>query len=182
MNIKDIKALPAEPAKTKESKQVAMFLGVMLLFMAICQLINLSGFVGILYDFNLFPSYSDASAFAATLIFFEILAVPFLLRLKISPGLRGTSMIMGWLVILAWLTLSVWMLFAPVDTYESGLLGGAISILKGPWVLSFVGVLAVAMAWASWGLWPIKAPKKLKAIKKKLKINKNKTKKEIKKS
>lgn len=168
MNIKDVKAYPAEAPKTKDSQKVAMFLGIILAVMAVCQLLTLSHFIETIYDFSFLSSYSDAAAFAATLIMFEILALPFLFRLKISHGLRGTSMIMGWLVLMTWIFLSFWMWLSPdVTTNDSGLLGGVIKLISGPWIVSFVGMLAVAMAWASWGLWPLKTPKILKSSKSK---------------
>lgn len=173
MNIKDIKALPPEPPKTKDSQKVALFLGIILAVMAVCQLITLPKFIEIIYSFNLFPTYSDASAFSATLVIFEILAVPFLLRLKLSPGFRATSMIMGWLAILAWLFLSFWMYFESSGiANQSGLFGGVIPILIGPWVITFTGILAVSVTWASWGLWPLNSPKLLKS---RARSKKNKT-------
>ena len=163
MNIKSIKAYPAGAPKTKDSQKVALFLGIILAIMAICQLATISHFIEIIYNFNFLPSYSDASAFAATLLIFEILALPFLFRLKISHGLRATSMIMGWLAMLAWVFLAFWMWLAPVvTTNESGLLGGIALLTSGPWTVSLVGILAVSMAWATWGLWPLKELKFLK--------------------
>lgn len=160
MSIKDIKAVPAAPPKTKDSQKVALFLGIILGVMAFCQLITLPKFIGIIYDFNFLPTYYDASAFAATLIILQILAVPFLLRLKLSNGFRATSMIMGWLAVSVWVLLSLWMWLSPgIITDQSGLLGGVLPLVSGPWTVSFVGILAVAMAWSSWGLWPLKTLK-----------------------
>ena len=178
MNIKDIKAFSAQAPKTKDSQKIAIFLGVVLSIMAICQLLTLQKFIGILYDFNLFPSYSDTSAFAATLIIFEILAVPFLLRLKLSNGFRATSMIMGWLAILAWVFLSFWMwLNTGIATDQSGLLGGLVPLISGPWIVTFTLASSVAMAWASWGLWPLQpeVTKKIKKVFKKNNKNKKKS-------
>ena len=166
MNIKKIKAVPAKEPKTKESQKVALFLGIIIGVMAICQLVTAPKFMAIIMDFILFPSISDAAAFASTLIIFEILAMPFLFRLKLSNGFRVMSMIMGWLVSASWLVFGFWSWLSPVmQTTQSGLLGGVVPLLAGPWIVTLVGMLAVAMAWASWGLWPLRAPKKAKKSK-----------------
>ncbi len=162
MNLKSIKAHPAAPAKTSNSQQMGIFLGVFILVMALCQLITFSKFVEIIYQTNLFPYIYDGVALVATLILFEILAVPFLLRLKISDGLRVTSMIMGWLIVLTWLFLSIWMWRAPNPSGQWGLFGTLIPLMAGPWSIAFSAALVTGMAWASWGLWPLKYPKILK--------------------
>ncbi len=178
MNILEIKAEPAKKAKTKESQQVAMFVGIVIAVMAFCQLVTLPQFINIVYDFHLFDSHSNAAGFVATLLVFELLSLPFLFRLKISQGLRGVSMIAGWLVALTWLFLSKWAwLYPEVTTNQSGMFGEVLPLVSGVWTVAFAGMIAVALAWASWGNWPVDRPIKLRLKKSGKKSGKKTTKK-----
>ncbi len=97
---------------------------------------------------------TNAPVYAALIVTFEVFSVPFLLRMTLSPLMRITSMVSGWLVIIAWLTLFVWQLSSGNVIANSGILGATVSVPVGWWSVFVMLGLGTLAAWVAWGMWP----------------------------
>lgn len=125
--------------------------------------------VGQLFAFEDFPSALDAmwlpdgltfaTIAAALIVTFEVLALPFLLGLRLSVAMRVLSMLLGWLAITAWLVVSVGNIVNG-GVANSGLLGATVSLPVGWWSVLFCAALGILAAWAAWGMWPLYRHKK----------------------
>jgi len=148
------KATSAKKPKTKESQNIAYMYAAILVIFALAQLFTFEKFLVLLESFW-FPGGKPVAYLLGSLIVVcEVMALPFLLRLKLSPLMRITSMVLGWLVPIIWLFLTLWLLFTVNSVSNIGFLGTSVKLLPGWWavfVCIAVGILAI---WASWGLWP----------------------------
>jgi hypothetical protein len=147
-------AYPAKPARTKEAKRMAWVYATLLGLMAIFQLINFSQFILVIDSYWLPGGMQFAAFLAGFLIAAEILAITFLLRLKLSPAFRVFTMGLGWLVPLIWLYLTLRALLTTTTLSNIGFLGSAISLIPGWWAVFISIALCILAAWATWGLWP----------------------------
>ena len=140
---------PKEP-RTDTARKTALVYASMLTITVTAQLFSFERFMPLIESFGL----PWGRALAILLVVGSVLALPFLLRMKVSVGLRWLSMICGWVVAVIWLFLSIWINSVDIVIYNSGILGASVSVLPG-WWLVFVaigfGILAV---WSAWGLWP----------------------------
>lgn len=156
-----VKSTVALPPKTKNTATIAIFLAIILLVMAIMQLVNYSGFIVLLGAYILpFGNATSIGVFAGLIVFCELLALPFLFRVRLSPAMRFLSMIAGWFAVAAWFLLQVWLnhpfLFAigVTHTTNTGLLGANIGLTVGWWSVLFTAALGVLAGWSAWGMWP----------------------------
>jgi predicted lysophospholipase L1 biosynthesis ABC-type transport system permease subunit len=150
------KASPALPAKSKESQQIALFYAVVLVGMAVAQLFSFEDFIKLVPAFNLPLGGLWPYAVAPLLVTAEVFALPFLLRMALSPAFRVVSMGMGWIVAGGWFLVSLWIVSTsqPVDTI--GFFGTTVNLMPGWWAVYLSVAMGILAAWASWGLWPIK--------------------------
>ncbi len=153
-------ATVAKPARTKESQRVAWVYAAVLAIMATTQIVGFSKFVLIIDSYWLPGGGRFAAFLAGFLIACELLAIPFLLRLKLSRAFRVFSMAIGWLVPALWLALTLDALLTTNALTNLGLLGGYIPVLPGWWAVFVSAALGILAAWASWGLWPTVTRKK----------------------
>jgi hypothetical protein len=148
-----VPSTPAPIAKTKESRKIALFYGVLLVIFALSQLFSFDKFLDLIESFWL-PGGRPASNFvAAFVVVAEIFALPFLFRMKLSPLMRIISMVLSWLVPLIWLKLSLWLLLTTNAVTNTGLLGADIQLMPGWWTVLISLSLGILAAWSSWGLW-----------------------------
>ncbi len=141
------------PPRTKEARQAAWIVAAMLTIMTVGQLFSFDKFIPLLDAFHL-PGEGTGQLIAVTLVTCGVLALPFLLQMKLSIAMRWASMFAGWLVMAIWLFLSVWMNVSDVDIDNAGLVGASVTLIPGWWVFCAVLGLTVLTIWASWGLWP----------------------------
>lgn len=147
-------AVPAQKPRSEYSKQIALLYAAMLVIFAVAQLYSFDTFM------QYFPSlglpFPDAVtyAMAAVIVVAEIFALPFLLRMTVSPAFRWGSMVLGWCVPLFWLGVSFWVLFQAPTVTSIAFLGGVAQLEPGWWAITFVIAIAIMAGWASWGLWP----------------------------
>lgn len=149
------KASLALPAKSKESQQVATFYAAVLVVMAVAQLFSFEDFIKLIPTFDLPLGGLWPYAVAPLLVTAEVFAIPFLLRMALSPAFRIVSMVMGWAAAAGWFLVSLWVVSTaqPVDTV--GFLGTAITLMPGWWAVYLSVAMGILAAWASWGLWPV---------------------------
>jgi hypothetical protein len=146
-------------AKTKDSKLVACLYAGLLTVFSLGQLFEFNQFSDLFADFNIFGSELFSRLFCALLIVCEVLAIPFLLQMRLSKIFRLLSMIFGWLVSFSWFVLALWMNITMSTVSNFGILGTKIQLVPGWWTISFCTALCILAIWSSWGLWPIKSKK-----------------------
>lgn len=149
----------APKPRTKESGRVALFYAGILLVFALAQLFTFDKFLVFLYDLNspLLPQI--ATALPAVIVAAEVFALPFLLRMNVSPAFRFVSMGCSWLVAALWLFVSLWLVrYGTLDSSLS-FLGSLVKLTPGYWAVALTLALSILAVWASWGLWPGKRKK-----------------------
>ena len=157
MNIFD-KATPAKKPKTHDSQKIAYMYATILVVFAVAQLFTFDKFLVLIESFGLPGGVFTTHMLGGLIVTSEVLALPFLLGLKLSPLMRIISMILGWLVSLVWLKLSLWLIFTVNTVTSIGFLGTTINMMPGWWTVLICIALGILAAWASWGMWPF--PKK----------------------
>ncbi|MCD8561753.1 hypothetical protein LRY29_01655 [Candidatus Saccharibacteria bacterium] len=115
--------------------------------MAVGQLFTFEEFLSLLQTFDLPMSEAMAYVLAPVIVVCEVLALPFLLRMSLSPAFRWLSMILGWLVPAFWLFLSVWVLASGAQVETFGFIGTVVSLTPG-----VVGRSIEPVAWGYCGL------------------------------
>ena len=154
------KPAPAPKPKTDISKQIALIYAALLVIMSVAQLFSFEDFLQLVPSFNLPIGSGLSHALPAILVASEVFAIPFLLRMALSPGFRWFSMFLGWLVAGLWLFISSWVVMThqPVETI--GFIGTVTNLIPGGWAVCMSLAFAILAAWASWGLWPATKTKK----------------------
>lgn len=144
----------APTPKTKDAQKIAITYAVVLVVMVVAQLFTFNDFSKLVTDFGLPGGVQSAHFLAAFLVFAEVFALPFLLRMQVSPDFRWLSMILGWVVVLIWGTISPWLVFHEGITNNVGFLGTVVQLMPGWWAVFISIALGIVAAWASWGMWP----------------------------
>lgn len=156
MRFKFAAAEPAGKPKSDNVPKIARLLAAALLVMALLQLFGFEKFVPLIEGFGLPGGDGTAALVAGLLVVTEVFALPFLLRMRLSPLMRLLSMMCGWLAVVGWLKLVVWVNIVKPETDNLGLLGASVDLPSGWWALFFIIALGILAAWASWGMWPLK--------------------------
>lgn len=144
---------PTKP-RTIESAKAAYAYAFILVALTVAQLFSFEKFIPLLESFNLPGGLAMGRLVAAILVVSGVLALPFLLQMKLSKGMRWMSMFLGWLVPAIWLFVTIWINTAAVGVSNVGLLGASVTLMPGWWAVFLVAGFGVMAAWASWGLWP----------------------------
>jgi hypothetical protein len=148
-----VKSTSAVVPKTTNVRFISLGLAAIFTTMAVAQLFTFEKFPDVIMQMWL-PYGGLALILAAFIVTLEVVALPFLLFMRLSPAMRVVSMVAGWLGVVAWLGISLWENISGSITANSGLLGDTISLPVGWWSVLVCVALGVLMAWASWGMWP----------------------------
>lgn len=149
-----VKSTPAPVAKSSETKQIAILYAGLLTLMAVTQLFTFDTFIELFSDVNL------PIVLAPLIVAAEVFALPFLLRMQVSPAFRWVSMVCGWFVAAAWIIVSSIVVSFGLDVETVGFLGTLVDLSPGWWALLMSVAFAILATWASWGLWPLRRAKK----------------------
>lgn len=145
---------PAPTPKTKDASKIAIVYAVILVVLVVAQLFTFDDFLSLVGDFGFPGGIRYAHFIAALLVASEVFALPFLLRMQLSPAFRWFSMILGWLVAIIWTKISIWLVIHEGIANNVGFLGTVVSLQPGWWAIFISIALGVLAAWASWGMWP----------------------------
>lgn len=156
---------PSEP-KTKDSARAAQVYAGILVIIVTVWLLGFNHFVVALDSYDL-PVSNNGLAAAIYFVCLAILALPFLLRMKLSPAMRLVSMSAGLLTSLSWLGLSVWSTIYAHQIHHTALFAPALELPPGWWMITLAASIFVLSAWSSWGLWPRAVSTSLEAAPKK---------------
>lgn len=125
--------------------------------LAVAQLFSYEDFPTVLSNYLPFSSMVIPSVLAALIVSFEVLSIPFLLSMRLSPAMRVLSMVSGWAVIVIWLLLLVPANLGLVAVASGGMLGATLAEPISWWLVVRIVALGVLLAWAAWGMWPLQA-------------------------
>lgn len=149
-----VKAVKPTAPKTKDTVKIAyLYVGILLLFV-VSQLLTFRGLLDLAESWGMPGGITFSSWLIALLIFAEIFALPFLLRLKLSPLARIASMVMTWAVPAIWVFISLWINLSTSVILNAGMMGTVVQLMPGWWVTLIAVAIGVLAAWASWGMWP----------------------------
>lgn len=145
------------PAKAESNRavQVALLLAVLLVIMSVGQLYEFEKFIPLIEGFGVVGGHKTATLIAGLIVVSEVLALPFLLRMQVSPLMRVFSMILGWLAVMIWIVITLWLATTINTVTNVGLFGTKVDIPAGWWAACYSVALGVAAIWASWGMWPL---------------------------
>ena len=145
----------APKARVPYTANVAVLLAGIFVLIAVAQLFSFEELPAVIERLRL-PGVGPVAAVlvAALIVVAEVLAVPFLLRMRLSPAMRYVSMVSGWLAVLWWLVVAFWQNVAVVAGDGLGVLGETIHMPVGWWMVLLAAGLCGLVACVSWGLWP----------------------------
>jgi len=146
------------PVKTKESKKISIFYAAILIVLAVTQLFTFEEFIEVFANMNLPGGGATGYVVASLIVFAEVFAIPFLLRMYLSTAFRVVSMVLGWLVAALWFCVSLWIVTTAVPVSTIGLLGTVVDVMPGLWAILISACFGILAGWSSWGLWPFRRP------------------------
>jgi hypothetical protein len=149
-----VQPTPSTTPKTKDVKTIATFYAAVLVIMVVAQLFTFDDFLKLVTDFGFPGGIRYAHFLAAILVTVEVFALPFLLRMSLSPAFRFLSMVCGWLVALIWAKITLWLAIKDGIVNNIGFLGTVVNIMPGWWAIFIAFAFGILAAWASWGMWP----------------------------
>lgn len=158
-----VKATDAPKPKTTETRQVAYFYAGILVIILLCQLFTFDDFLLLIESFWLPGGAPVAHLLGGVIVVSELLALPFLLGMKLSPLMRIICMLCGWFVPFIWVFLSLWLMLTVNNVPNIGFLGTVVDVAPGWWLVFAWLAIATLAAWVSWGMWPLKSKRKHKS-------------------
>lgn len=141
--------------KTSNTKIISIALAIIFVILAVGQLYSFEDFPAVIASFWLPGGRVFSELCAALLVTGEVLALPFLLSMRLSPAMRIVSMLAGWGVIVGWSAMSLWVNLSVNAVTNSGVLGATVPIAPGWWMVCFFIALGILAAWAAWGMSPL---------------------------
>lgn len=148
---------PTEVTRVYDRGIMDITAAVMVL-LAVAQLFTFEDFSEIFAGTYGMPG-NGAFVFAALVVSFEVAAIPFLLRMTLSPLARLSSMIAGWVVSVAWAILAVWASIQS-EGMNIGLLGATIETPASIAGAVFGVLLPIAAGYSSWVAWPLRGKRR----------------------
>jgi hypothetical protein len=159
-----VQATPPPKPKTKNIQSVSLLAASIIAVMTIAQLFTFENFPAVIANLWLPGGDATARLIAAVLVIAEVLALPFLLAMRLSPLFRIVSMYVGWLVALIWIFISFGENMMVGSISNNGMFGATIPLPVGWWNVFFSLALGVLVLWASWGMWPTVRRKRKKNV------------------
>lgn len=147
-------AVPAAKPKTKDTRTIAVFYAGILVLLAVTQLFTFDDFLKLFASFELPGSAQFTHFLAAFIVAAEVFAIPFLLRIALSPAFRWFSMFLGWVVAAIWMYITIFLYATHSLINTVGFLGTVVNVMPGWWAILLSVSFAIFAAWASWGMWP----------------------------
>lgn len=155
-----VKTTIAPTPRTRDSLKVSIFFAALLVVMALTQLFTFEDFLVHIQSLGLPLGEAMTYALGPLIVISEVFAIPFLLRMSLSPAFRYVSMLLGWLVAGIWLFISLWLAVTNSHAETVGFLGTLVNSPPGWWAVFISFALVILAAWSSWGLWPGKRTEK----------------------
>ena len=151
-----VSSTAAPRLKTKNVQAISLFLAGALVVIALLQLFSFEEYPDRLVSIGIMPAM--APLLATFIVVAEVLALPFALRMRLSPAFRIVSMVAGWLVSLKLLAIAIVENFSATGGSDA-VFGATFSLPIGTWAICMALALCVLTAWTSWGMWPLTSKK-----------------------
>lgn len=111
------------PSVSAYARALGVSYAGLLTILALAQLFTFEDFIEILPAAVGAPNSQYAGLLAPLIVVCEVFALPYLLRMSVSPAFRGVSMVFGWLVPLFWLIVAI---TGGVMALNTGILGSLV--------------------------------------------------------
>lgn len=149
---------PTSPpkVKTKNIQSVSILYALTLVLLALLQLFHFEEFPARLEAVGISPGLTPL--LATFIVTAEVLALPFALRMYLSPAFRIVSMVAGWLVCIKLLGVAVVENIVSLGGYDA-VFGATLPLPVGGWTICAMLALCVLAGWTAWGMWPFKIKK-----------------------
>ena len=154
-----VSSTEAPVPKTETVRVMSLVLAAVITIMMVGQLFSFEDFSPALAMLQLPGGEPMAFVLAASLCIFELLSLPFLLSMRLSPAFRILSMASGWFVVLKWLFITTWETTV-AGASHSVLFGTSVPLPAGWWNVFFVFALGLLIVWVSYSLWPLRVSQK----------------------
>ena len=152
------------PEVVPGARYAALVLAAVLVVMALGQLFTFEETVDLVARFGFLPNHASALSLMAVLATCEVMALPFLLRMRLSMLMRALSALCGWVVALLWLRITLAAVSNNLIHANIGFLGDKVPIPVGWWCVVYGVLLVATMAIVTWLFW---APYARHAVRKK---------------
>lgn len=157
---------PAPIPKTNDVRLISIFYAAIIVVMVVAQLFTFETFLELFASFQLPGGTVTGYAVAAVLVAAQVFALPFLLRMAISPAFRWVSLVCAGLIADIWLFVTAWILINQRDVATVGFLGTVVDTMPGWWAFFIAIAFGILAVWSMWGMWPGKVSKPAKKRKK----------------
>lgn len=151
-----MKLATAEKATAPQFKMatvVAWVYAAVLVLMVVSQLFAFEDFIPLISGYGEPGGHGTAVLLSSLIVFTEVFALPFLLRMPLSPLMRWVSLACSLLAPAIWVKLAICAMMSGIVA-NSGLTGSALSIPTGFPALAVSLVVAILAIVSAWGLWP----------------------------
>jgi len=148
------KPTPAPVPKSKNTATISLFYAVLLVVMVVAQLFTFDSFLELFAAFELPGGRTTGYAVAALLVASQVFALPFLLRMAVSPAFRMFSLLSAGLVADIWLFITLWLAIVQPAVSNVGFLGTIVDVIPGWWAVCLALAFGILALWAAWGMWP----------------------------
>jgi hypothetical protein len=152
--MKTVVAEEATPPRSESVKITALVFAGILIVMVIGQLFSFEKFIPLIGDYMLPGGERTATIMASLIVISEVLALPFLLRMRLSRLMRWVSLSFSVVSVIIWLLLGLTVLVGNVDLSNSGLIGTKVAIPSGLTQALITSILTTLAVLSIWGLWP----------------------------
>jgi hypothetical protein len=152
--MKTVVAEEAAPARSEPVKITALVFAGILIVMAIGQLFSFEKFIPLIGDYMLPGGERTATIIASLIVISEVFALPFLLRMRLSPLMRWVSLSFNLAIVTIWLLLGLTVMVGNIDLSNSGLIGTKVAIPGGLIQMIVTSILTALAVLSIWGLWP----------------------------
>lgn len=126
-----------------------MYLGFFFTVTAVSQLFAFEEYPNVIASYGI-PGLSSLSPFAAIgIVFAEIVAIPLLIGMKISRGLKVIGIAGSWAALLYWLIIGIWQSTTTEFIPNAGLFGAKVFLPQGWWLVCFILALLILHSFAS---------------------------------
>lgn len=159
-----VKATDAPKIKNQKLLVVPYLTALILLAMVLTQLVTFDKFVPILQDYNLNGGQTMTKLTAAVIVISELFALPFLLRLRLSPLARICSAILGFVAAVLWLGLSIVGIAHHAVLSNTGLFGSLLHPRTSLFVITAYAIGLLTLVTASFVI--LRGPTLFKPLKK----------------
>lgn len=148
--MKAIRAQHYQKPTTAAELAASIYLAFFFVVAALTQLFAFESYPDVVQSYGLPLAAELALPLAALIVCLEVFAIPFLLWMSVSRLMHWVSFACGWLVLMYWLGVGIWQSVVDFQIANAGLFGAKLLLPQGWWLVSYVAVLIVLMAFVTW--------------------------------